>query len=116
MKVLVLCLAAVIINGCASGRSGDGLKVEQLPAPVSAEAAELTIEVQGKQRYAVRGYPYSPDQLSALLEEQDRVTPLNYVLIRGGTLQDLVFIAGMGKRLGFIILYENEGLKTLQLR
>lgn len=116
MRFAFLLLAVVILAGCASGKSEDGLKIKQLAAPVAAEAADLAIDVQGKQLYAVRGYPYSPDQLSALLAEQDRLTPLNYVLIRGGTLQDLVFIAGMGKRLGFIILYENEGLKTLELR
>lgn len=109
---LILILA---LTACAA-REKPGLKAQQNPAPVAASAADLVVTVEGPSLYAVSGQSMDATTLTALLEEQDRVRPLSYVLVRGQiTTQDLVYLAGLGQQLGYIILYENQGLKTLVL-
>lgn len=110
-------MIGLTLAGCASHKAEDtGLKVVQNPAPVGTEAADLVVTVEGDKHYSVRGQSLDAELLNALLQEQDRMRPLHYVLVRGpATLPDLVYLASIGNQLGYIILYDNQGLKTLSV-
>lgn len=116
MRPGILCLAALSVLACAAPKTPT-MTIQQMPAPVTQAAADLRITVESRHHYIVNGQTVELETMTELVQEQDRNRPLSYVLVDGTpSIDDLIYLAGLGKRLGFRILYQNQGLKTLELQ
>jgi len=114
MKNIKILLIAIILIFTILAEAKD-LQILQKPAPVGIEQADVTVIATTNEKYRLNGETLSKRKLKKALKKIDN---LKYLNISGDeiTISHIIEAAKIGDKLGFQILYDNDGkLKTLEL-